>query len=156
MVLQVSLAQDIMLGQNNTTDCQGAKMSPEERKEFIQIFNEGIEQVILPYFARIQEEIAGIHIELSEIKQDVAVLKQDVAVLKQDVAVLKQDVAVLKQDVAVLKEEMSGVKQEIRGIKGILQDHGLRLDRIERKLDVVVTRQDEQGIEIKQLKDRLA
>jgi len=131
-------------------------MSPEERKEFIQIFNEGIEQVILPYFARIQEEIAGIHIELSEIKQDVAVLKQDVAVLKQDVAVLKQDVAVLKQDVAVLKEEMSGVKQEIRGIKGILQDHGLRLDRIERKLDVVVTRQDEQGIEIKQLKDRLA
>ena len=135
MVLQVSLAQDIMLGQNNTTDCQGAKMSPEERKEFIQIFNEGIEQVILPYFARIQEEIAGIHIELSEIKQDVAVLKQDVA---------------------VLKEEMSGVKQEIRGIKGILQDHGLRLDRIERKLDVVVTRQDEQGIEIKQLKDRLA
>jgi len=142
MVLQVSLAQDIMLGQNNTTDCQGAKMSPEERKEFIQIFNEGIEQVILPYFARIQEEIAGIHIELSEIKQDVAVLKQDVAVLKQDVA--------------VLKEEMSGVKQEIRGIKGILQDHGLRLDRIERKLDVVVTRQDEQGIEIKQLKDRLA
>jgi len=184
MVLQVSLAQDIMLGQNNTTDCQGAKMSPEERKEFIQIFNEGIEQVILPYFARIQEEIAGIHIELSEIKQDVAVLKQDVAVLKQDVAVLKQDVAVLKQDVAVLKqdvavlkqdvavlkqdvavlkqdvavlkEEMSGVKQEIRGIKGILQDHGLRLDRIERKLDVVVTRQDEQEIEIKQLKDRLA
>jgi len=156
MVLQVLLAQDIMLGQNNTTDCQGAKMSPEERKEFIQIFNEGIEQVILPYFARIQEEIAGIHIELSEIKQDVAVLKQDVAVLKQDVAVLKQDVAVLKQDVAVLKEEMSGVKQEIRGIKGILQDHGLRLDRIERKLDVVVTRQDEQGIEIKQLKDRLA
>ena len=135
MVLQVSLAQDIMLGQNNTTDCQGAKMSPEERKEFIQIFNEGIEQVILPYFARIQEEIAGIHIELSEIKQDVAVLKQDVA---------------------VLKEEMSGVKQEIRGIKGILQDHGLRLDRIERKLDVVVTRQDEQEIEIKQLKDRLA
>jgi len=138
-------------------------MSPEERKEFIQIFNEGIEQVILPYFARIQEEIAGVHIELSEIKQDVAVLKQDVAVLKQDVAVLKQDVAVLKQDVAVLKqdvavlkEEMSGVKQEIRGIKGILQDHGLRLDRIERKLDVVVTRQDEQGIEIKQLKDRLA
>jgi len=124
-------------------------MSPEERKEFIQIFNEGIEQVILPYFARIQEEIAGIHIELSEIKQDVAVLKQDVAVLKQDVAVLKQDVAVLKQDVA-------GVKQEIRGIKGILQDHGLRLDRIERKLDVVVTRQDEQEIEIKQLKDRLA
>ena len=156
MVLQVSLAQDIMLGQNNTTDCQGAKMSPEERKEFIQIFNEGIEQVILPYFARIQEEIAGIHIELSEIKQDVAVLKQDVAVLKEDVAVLKEDVAGLKQDVAVLKEEMSGVKQEIRGIKGILQDHGLRLDRIERKLDVVVTRQDEQGIEIKQLKDRLA
>jgi len=156
MVLQVSLAQDIMLGQNNTTDCQGAKMSPEERKEFIQIFNEGIEQVILPYFARIQEEIAGIHIELSEIKQDVAVLKQDVAVLKQDVAVLKQDVAVLKQDVAVLKEEMSGVKQEIRGIKGILQDHGLRLDRIERKLNAVVVRQDEQGIEIKQLKDRLA
>jgi len=145
-----------MLGQNNTTDCQGAKMSPEERKEFIQIFNEGIEQVILPYFARIQEEIAGIHIELSEIKQDVAVLKQDVAVLKQDVAVLKQDVAVLKQDVAVLKEEMSGVKQEIRGIKGILQDHGLRLDRIERKLNAVVVRQDEQGIEIKQLKDRLA
>jgi len=142
MVLQVSLAQDIMLGQNNTTDCQGAKMSPEERKEFIQIFNEGIEQVILPYFARIQEEIAGIHIELSEIKQDVAVLKQDVAVLKQDVA--------------VLKEEMSGVKQEIRGIKGILQDHGLRLDRIERKLNAVVVRQDEQGIEIKQLKDRLA
>ena len=135
MVLQVSLAQDIMLGQNNTTDCQGAKMSPEERKEFIQIFNEGIEQVILPYFARIQEEIAGIHIELSEIKQDVAVLKQDVA---------------------VLKEEMSGVKQEIRGIKGILQDHGLRLDRIERKLNAVVVRQDEQGIEIKQLKDRLA
>ncbi|PIU26991.1 hypothetical protein [Candidatus Aquicultor secundus] len=131
-------------------------MSPEERKEFIQIFNEGIEQVILPYFARIQEEIAGIHIELSEIKQDVAVLKQDVAVLKQDVAVLKQDVAVLKQDVAVLKEEMSGVKQEIRGIKGILQDHGLRLDRIERKLNAVVVRQDEQGIEIKQLKDRLA
>ncbi|OIO84056.1 MAG: hypothetical protein AUK32_09135 [Candidatus Aquicultor secundus] len=124
-------------------------MSPEERKEFIQIFNEGIEQVILPYFARIQEEIAGIHIELSEIKQDVAVLKQDVAVLKQDVAVLKQDVA-------VLKEEMSGVKQEIRGIKGILQDHGLRLDRIERKLNAVVVRQDEQGIEIKQLKDRLA
>jgi len=156
MVLQVSLAQDIMLGQNNTTDCQGAKMSPEERKEFIQIFNEGIEQVILPYFARIQEEIAGIHIELSEIKQDVAVLKQDVAVLKEDVAVLKQDVAVLKQDVAVLKEEMSGVKQEIRGIKGILQDHGLRLDRIERKLNAVVVRQDEQGIEIKQLKDRLA
>jgi len=156
MVLQVSLAQDIMLGQNNTTDCQGAKMSPEERKEFIQIFNEGIEQVILPYFARIQEEIAGVHIELSEIKQDVAVLKQDVAVLKQDVAVLKQDVAVLKQDVAVLKEEMSGVKQEIRGIKGILQDHGLRLDRIERKLNAVVVRQDEQGIEIKQLKDRLA
>ena len=110
-------------------------MSPEERKEFIQIFNEGIEQVILPYFARIQEEIAGIHIELSEIKQDVAVLKQDVA---------------------VLKEEMSGVKQEIRGIKGILQDHGLRLDRIERKLNAVVVRQDEQGIEIKQLKDRLA
>ena len=103
-------------------------MSPEERKEFIQIFNEGIEQVILPYFARIQEEIAGIHIELSEIKQDVA----------------------------VLKEEMSGVKQEIRGIKGILQDHGLRLDRIERKLNAVVVRQDEQGIEIKQLKDRLA
>ena len=135
MVLQVSLAQDIMLGQNNTTDCQGAKMSPEERKEFIQIFNEGIEQVILPYFARIQEEIAGVHIELSEIKQDVAVLKQDVA---------------------VLKEEMSGVKQEIRGIKGILQDHGLRLDRIERKLNAVVVRQDEQGIEIKQLKDRLA
>jgi len=131
-------------------------MSPEERKEFIQIFNEGIEQVILPYFARIQEEIAGVHIELSEIKQDVAVLKQDVAVLKQDVAVLKQDVAVLKQDVAVLKEEMSGVKQEIRGIKGILQDHGLRLDRIERKLNAVVVRQDEQGIEIKQLKDRLA
>jgi len=156
MVLQVSLAQDIMLGQNNTTDCQGAKMSPEERKEFIQIFNEGIEQVILPYFARIQEEIAGVHIELSEIKQDVAVLKQDVAVLKQDVAVLKQDVAVLKQDVAVLKEEMSGAKQEIRGIKGILQDHGLRLDRIERKLNAVVVRQDEQGIEIKQLKDRLA
>ena len=124
-------------------------MSPEERKEFIQIFNEGIEQVILPYFARIQEEIAGIHIELSEIKQDVAVLKQDVAVLKQDVAVLKEDVA-------VLKEEMSGVKQEIRGIKGILQDHGLRLDRIERKLNAVVVRQDEQGIEIKQLKDRLA
>ena len=110
-------------------------MSPEERKEFIQIFNEGIEQVILPYFARIQEEIAGVHIELSEIKQDVAVLKQDVA---------------------VLKEEMSGVKQEIRGIKGILQDHGLRLDRIERKLNAVVVRQDEQGIEIKQLKDRLA
>ncbi|MHB8840551.1 MAG: hypothetical protein ACYC56_01975 [Candidatus Aquicultor sp.] len=82
-------------------------MNPEERKEIINIFNEGFEQVVLPYIARIQEDIAGMHLEISEIKD-------------------------------------------------VLEDHSLRFDRIERKLNAVVARQDEQGIEIKQLKDRLA
>lgn len=170
MLLWVSLARDIILAQNSSKDAGGDEMSPEERKEFINIFNEGFEQIVLPYFARIQEEIAGIHIELTDVKQDVSGLKedvsgikqelsavkQDVAGLKEDVSELKRDVSGLKEDVSQLKEDVSGIKQELTEIKETLQDHGIRFIRVERKLDAVVTRQDEQGIEIKQLKDKLA
>ncbi len=89
-------------------------MDSKERKEIINIFNEGFEQVVLPYIARIQEDIAGIHTEID------------------------------------------GIHGDLTGIKDVLEDHSFRLDRIERKLNAVVARQDEQGVEIKQLKDRLA
>lgn len=75
-------------------------MKQEDKKEIIELFNQGFEEVVLPYIARMQEDIATI--------------------------------------------------------KETLDDHTFRLDRVERKLNAVVDRQDEQGMEIKKLKDKLA
>jgi len=82
-------------------------MKPEDKKEIMNLFNQGFEEVVIPYLARMQEDIAQI-----------------------------------KEDITEIHEK--------------LDDHTFRLDRVERKLNAVVDRQDEQGLEIKKLKDKLA
>lgn len=78
-------------------------MNEKDKKEFINLFNQGFEEVVIPV-------IEGVRGEVKEVKQ-------------------------------VLNEHTR-----------TLEDHSNRFERIERKLDAVVERQDDQGTEIKKIK----
>ena len=108
-------------------------MNLDERKEIINIVNQGFEAVMLPYFARVQEGIDAI---------------------REDVAVIKDTLQDHGNRLAKIEVRQENHSHRLKRIEGELDDHGHRLGRIEGKLDAVVDRQDKQDAEIKELKNK--
>lgn len=50
---------------------------------------------------------------------------------------LRQDVSGLKQDVSGLKQDVSGLKQDVNGLKQEVRKNSIRLDSIEKKVDIL-------------------
>lgn len=82
-------------------------MNPQDIKQLTQIIRteigNALEQVVLPEFAEIKNDIAILKTDVAQLKTDVAELKTDVALLKRDMIDVKEDIAELKTDVGVIK-----------------------------------------------------
>lgn len=114
-------------------------MKPEDRKEMINIFNQGFEEVVMPHIVKIYEEIAEIRedhgFRLTKIEETLD--QHSFRLDRIDARLDRMDERFDRMD-----ERFDRVDE--------------RFDRVERKLNSVVDRQDEQGFEIKRIKDRLA
>jgi archaellum component FlaC len=116
-------------------------------------------------YAEMQDGFKGLGKEIKDIKQDVGILKEDVSGLKQDVSILKEDVSGLKQDVGILKEDVTSLKQDIIRIENKMDDkfgalfdgytqHGVRLERVENKIDDLVSNYERQDVKIEVIHSR--
>ena len=122
-------------------------MNSDDRKEIINIVNQGFEAVMLPYFARVQEGIDAI---------------------REDVAVIKNTLQDHGNRLAKIEVRQENHSYRLGRIENILDDHSKKLDEhgkklddhthrlgcIEGKLDTVIDRQDMQAAEIKELKNK--
>lgn len=108
-------------------------MNSEDRKEIINIVNQGFEAVILPYFARVQEGIDAI---------------------REDVAVIKDTLQDHGNRLAKIEVRQENNSYRLGRIENILEDHSDEFARVNQKLDAVVDRQDKQDADIKGLKGK--
>ncbi|HET8579716.1 MAG TPA: hypothetical protein VFL31_01845 [Nitrospiraceae bacterium] len=57
----------------------------------------------------------------------------------------------MKEGFRVVREQLGHHSQRLDGIEAELKDHGVRLDRIERKLDNTIARVDDHGVRLERL-----
>ncbi len=68
-------------------------MKEQDKQEIRQIFNQGLEQLVLPILDDIYKEVGGIKKDVQGVKKDLKGVKKDVVSLKEDVSLLTNDVA---------------------------------------------------------------
>lgn len=106
-----------------------------------QVFNEGIEILILPRFDEIDRHFGRVDKRLDNLEADVSTLKSDMSVLKTDVSTLKTDVSTLKIDVSALKIDMREANRKLTDLGGKVE----ALDNDIRELYQLVSQKQSQG-----------
>jgi len=104
-------------------------MKTQDKKDIRQIFNEGLEQLVLPILDDIYKNMAT--------KKDLDAVKEDVAGLREDVAGLREDVAGLREDVSVLTDDVASIDRKLDAEIAWRDDASKRLKKVEVKLGFV-------------------
>jgi len=75
-------------------------MKEQDKKEIRQIFNEGLEQLVLPILDDIHKEISGVKKDVQGVKKDIIDIKEDISDLQTDVASIdrKLDAEIIWRD----------------------------------------------------------
>jgi len=81
-----------------------------DKQDIRQIFNEGITELVLPRFDKVES---------------------DIEILKEDVATLKEDVATLKEDVHSLQDTTNRIEMLQRSELDRVDDHEVRIGKLE-------------------------
>jgi len=67
-------------------------MNEQDKKDIRQIFNEGLEQLVLPHFENIDKKFESIGRKFEKVNKDLEGIKKDVSDIKDDISVLQVDV----------------------------------------------------------------
>ena len=97
-------------------------MKTQDKKDIRQIFNEGLEQLVLPILDDIYKNMAT---------------KKDLDAVKEDVAGLREDVAGLREDVSVLTDDVASIDRKLDAEIAWRDDASKRLKKVEVKLGFV-------------------
>lgn len=89
-------------------------MDAKLREDFIQLFNQGFEEVVLPQLEEIREDIHEIKGEVREIKGEIQDMKGEIQDMKGEIQEIRTIVNEHSDKLDALTLEVSDLKQEFR------------------------------------------
>lgn len=81
-------------------------MDDKTKREFIQLFNQGFEEVVLP--------------QIEDLAEDVSILKENVDILREDVDSLKSEVHEINLKVGAYKDKTDSDIEKIKKRVGLV------------------------------------